>query len=299
MIVSVSRRTDIPAFYSRWFFERLRAGHCLAANPFNPKQLRKVPLTPEEAAFVFWTKNPAPMLPYLPRLRPYAFYFQCTVTPYGRLLEPHLPEKRVVVQAVQRLAEAVGPERVVWRFDPLLFGGAYTPEWHANEFARLAPVLQRHVAKCVVSFYDPYKSSEKRLAPLGLRPPNRQELWQTAKALAAAAQQLGLRLESCAEPDDLSRLGIFPGACVDTALLQGPLGPVEAKKDKNQRKACGCAASVDIGAYNTCPAGCLYCYATHGSGQRASRFCRGFAGEGPLLGQAKNQDEALKFFSTP
>lgn len=295
MIVSVSRRTDIPAFYSGWFFERLKAGHCHAANPFNPKQVRKVPLTPEEAAFVFWTKNPAPMLPFLPRLRPYAFYFQCTVTPYGRLLEPGLPKKQAVVRAVQTLADAIGPERVVWRFDPLLFGGEYTARWHANEFARMAAALQGHVAKCVVSFYDPYKSSEKRLAALGLRPPTPEELWETAKELVPAARQFGMRLESCAEPKDLSRMGISPGACVDAALLQRAGGrPEEAKKDKNQRKACGCAASVDIGAYNTCPAGCLYCYATHGSGQRASRFCREFAGRGPLLGENEKGAQTLK-----
>ncbi len=274
MIVSASRRTDIPAYYAEWFFARLRARYVLAANPYNAAQARRVSLAPGEAeGFVFWTKNPAPMLENLPLLAGFPYYFHCTLTGAPRAAEPGLPSReKTVLPAVLRLAGAAGPEAVVWRFDPLVYGEGLGPEYHAEQFSLLARRLAGQVAKCVFSFYAPYAGAAKRMAALGLRAPGEAEKLATAALLAAEARRHGLRLESCCEGLDLSSFGIGKSRCVDAARLSLIAGrPVSAKRDRHQRPGCGCDASVDIGAYGSCPAGCAYCYATRGGPQAVWR----------------------------
>lgn len=264
MIVSASRRTDVPAFFADWFFERLDEGFVLVANPFNARQVRRVELGHRAVdGFVFWTKDPGPMLDRLERLAGYPFYFHCTLTGCRPELEPGLPPKPKVVQAMLRLAEATAPRQVMWRFDPMLFGGAYTPEYHAEAFSQLARQLCGYVDGCIFSFYSPYAAAERRLRPHRLRPPTEAEKAQTAALLSAEAARLGLPLYSCAESTDLATYGIGQAACVDAGRLSAIGGRcIAAAKDKNQRPGCGCAASVDIGSYGSCPGGCLYCYAT-------------------------------------
>ena len=144
MIVSASRRTDIPNYYSDWFFNRLKAGYALVKNPMNAAQIRRVELSPEAVdCFVFWTKNPAPMLPRLEELRDYAFYFQFTLTGYGRDIEPGIPHKReVMLDVFRQLAGRVGKERVIWRYDPILITDRYTPEYHVRTFGEIAAALE-------------------------------------------------------------------------------------------------------------------------------------------------------------
>ena len=158
----------------------------------------------------------------------------------------------------------------MWRYDPLLFGGDYTPQWHGRQFAALAHKLEGLVDTCVFSFYDSYACSDRQVSPLGLRPPVANEMLETAGLFARTAKQSGLRLETCCEEMELAPFGIAHGKCIDKnrLMLLGAKDSV-VKKDKNQRKACGCDASVDIGAYNTCPGGCRYCYATRHKTQAA------------------------------
>ncbi|NLW79246.1 MAG: DUF1848 domain-containing protein [Ruminococcaceae bacterium] len=267
MIISASRRTDIPAHYADWLFARLQAGFVTVANPYNPAQRRVVDLSPRAAdGFVFWTKNPAPLLDRLGKLDAWPWYIHCTLTGAGPEVEPGLPDKdAVVLPAILRLAEKAGPRRVVWRYDPLVFGGHYTPAWHAERFAALANKLGGAVAGCVFSFYAPYKAADSRMKTLGLRPPTDNEKRHTAALLAAEAARCGLALASCAEALDLQQPGIAAARCVDAGRLSLIAGRViAAGKDSGQRPGCGCARSVDIGAYGSCPAGCLYCYAVRG-----------------------------------
>ncbi len=266
MIISVSRRTDIPAFYADWFYNRLRAGFVMVRNPMNLHSVSKVILTPDAAdAFVFWTKNPLPMARRLSELAAYPYYFQFTLTGYGREVEPNVPDKKLVlVPAFRDLAAKIGKKRVIWRYDPIFFSNKYTPEYHLQCFAALAAELKDSTERCVISFIDSYrntKRNEKQLAAVNL---NADELYAFVKRLAEIAAKYRLKLQTCAEAMDFKEFGITPSACIDKALIEDiGVFKFNVKKDANQRAECGCAASVDIGAYNTCPGGCLYCYANY------------------------------------
>ena len=162
MIVSASRRTDIPAFYAPWFYNRLKEGYVLVPNPFNPRTVSRVGLTPDTVdCIVFWTKNPAPMLDGLERLRDYRYYFQFTLNPYGRDMERNLPALEARLGTFRRLAERIGPERVIWRYDPVLLGGAYDIRFHTGAFAALAAGLKGYTERCMIGFLDFYRHIRK------------------------------------------------------------------------------------------------------------------------------------------
>lgn len=266
MIISASRRTDIPAYYSQWFSRRIREGHVLVRNPMNPHQVSRISLSPEDVdGIVFWTKNPAPMLDKLDVLREYMYYFQCTITPYGRDVEPGLPDKeRAIIPAFQRLSDQIGPQRVIWRYDPILLSGRYSLETHIRSFERMARQLHPYTKKCTISFIDLYRNTARNMAGLAMQPLTAQAQNVLAGAFAEIAHGFGLEIDTCAEEIDLEKYGISHARCIDGRLFEQLLGcPMQAPKDKNQRAACGCMESVDIGAYNTCKNGCVYCYANY------------------------------------
>ena len=276
MILSVSRRTDIPAFYAEWFFNRLEAGFACVRNPMNPRQVSRVPLKTDAIdCIVFWSKNPEPMLSKLDGLRDFRFYFQFTLTGYGEDIEAGLPDKRDrLIPTFRRLSREIGPERVIWRYDPILFNARYTPAWHLRTFAALASTLEGHTKKCVVSFVDMYRWNARALNALGCRAPSPTELTDFAGQLNALARAHGLEVSTCAEAVDLSAAGIAHGACIDKALIERLAGcRLKVRKDPGQRSECLCAQSVDIGAYDTCGHGCVYCYAarTGAAGRRAAQ----------------------------
>lgn len=278
MIVSASRRTDIPCFYSQWFFNRLREGYACVANPFSAHQISRVSLSAEAVdAFVFWTKNPEPMLSRLTELEGYEYYFQFTLNGYGGLVEPGLADTGRLVDTFLRLSDKAGADRVLWRYDPIIISDAYSLSYHEEQFGRLAKRLKGATDRCTISFLDDYaaiRSNLKKLrltldpnpGPEGAEAAMRMQK-QAAKRLAAAAAGTGIQLVTCAETVDLSEFGIGHGSCIDKERLERLLGcTLAAEPDKNQRPACGCVQSIDIGAYGTCKNGCLYCYATHGKG---------------------------------
>lgn len=267
MILSASRRTDLPAFYSEWFLRRLREGFALVRNPMNPAQVSRVPLTPDLVdCIVFWSKNPAPMLDSLNEIRSlgYEFYFQFTLNPYGRTVERYLPEEREVVGTFHRLSRLIGPERVVWRYDPVILADVFTPEWHFRAFDRLCGELAGCTEECVFSFVDRYVKIARRAAGL-LREIRPDETARIAAGFSGIARGHGLRLSACAEPENFSRFGVERARCIDPLRIERLTGcRLRAGKDRSQRPECGCMESVDIGTYNTCRHGCLYCYACSG-----------------------------------
>ncbi len=265
MIISISRRTDIPAYYSPWLFHRLREGFAIARNPRNPRQERRVSLKPEGVdAIVFWSKNPAPMLPRLHELAGYRYYFQFTLTGYGPEIEPAFGDKAALLDTFRRLADTIGPERVLWRYDPVLLNPEYTMERHVDLFGQLAHVLRGYTKRCTISFIDDYKNTAANAAKLLLAPMDDGVKTSIAAAFAPIARQCGIDLMTCAEGIDLASLGIGHGRCVDAALINGLWGlNLPVTKDKGQRPGCLCTPSIDIGVYNSCPGGCLYCYANN------------------------------------
>ena len=209
MIISASRRTDLPAFYPAWLLRRLQEGFCLVPNPLNPKQVSRVSLSPQDVdAIVFWTKNPAPLLNALPELVAYPYYFQFTLTPYGKNIEPGLPAKRELVETFQTLSRQIGRERVVWRYDPILLTAEWNVERHARAFREMMAELAPYTDTCVLSFVDLYRKTERNTRSIGLLSLTMDTMREIAARFADIAAGTGVRLQSCAEELDLARVSI-------------------------------------------------------------------------------------------
>lgn len=294
MILSASRRTDIPNYYSEWFFNRIRAGFLYVRNPMNPRQVSKIDISPEKVdCIVFWTKNPEPMLDRLGELDKYKYYFQFTLTGYGRDIEPGVPHKKEKMLGVfQRLSQKTGGKNVIWRYDPILFTKKYTPEYHVSAFRQIASALNGYTEKCVISFLDLYAKNRKNMETLGVYEPDGAKLNGFIKEIVQIANANGITVTSCAEAADLSAYGIAHNSCIDKKLIEAITGhEIKVKKDKNQRTGCGCAESIDIGTYHTCPNGCKYCYANY-SRESVDRRCREYDPESPILcGRVGEEDK--------
>ena len=264
MVLSVSRRTDIPNYYSEWFLNRIKSGYLYVRNPMNPHQISKINLSPQVVdCIVFWTKNPGPMLNRLEELKEYRYYFQFTLTGYGKDIEPGLPHKRDrMIGVFQELSHKIGREKVIWRYDPILFNERYTPGYHLKAFTEIAEKLNGYTDKVVISFVDSYAKNQKRMEEIHESGIDMPELASFASEMKRISEANHMDISSCAEKVDLSAYGIDHGSCIDQKLIEKILGcTIGGKKDKNQRVECGCIESIDVGAYDTCPNHCLYCYA--------------------------------------
>jgi DNA repair photolyase len=271
MLVSASRRTDIPAFYSDWFIKRMRAGFLLTRNPYNAHQIKRVSLKPEDVdVLVFWTRNPAKLMPFLPEMdaQGYCYYFQFTITGYPRSVEKSVPNPHRAIKTFTELSQQIGPDRVVWRYDPILLSNLLPLDEHKRLFSKIAGLLAGKTRRVVISFADLYKKTEKNLKQVdGLVysdiTQQQEQLLELSAYMAKVAAAHGMAIKSCAEAVDVASAGVLPGKCIDDALIQDVFGlSLSGKKDSGQRKECGCIKSIDIGAYNTCLHGCSYCYAT-------------------------------------
>ena len=265
MVISASRRTDLPNYYMEWFRERLQERFVLVCNPFNRRQVSRISLAREDVdCIVFWSKNPEPLLHCLSDLEEYPYYLQFTLNPYGRALEPKLPPVKERIQTFLALSHKLGKRRMVWRYDPILLSSSYPAEYHMEQFDRLAAALADAADECVISFLDEYKNTRRNENILNAQTPSTEEMKQIAAGISQIAAGYGLQVRSCAEETDFSGCGVLPSHCIDAERIRDISGrPVIGRKDPSQRNACGCAKSVDIGMYNTCPNACLYCYANY------------------------------------
>ena len=296
IIISASRETDIPAFYADWFVSRLREGWCGWKNTYSGI-VHKVSFD-KTRMIVFWSRNPAPMLERLDEIEALGFrqyYFQFTLNDYvAEKLEPNVPPVAERIDTFRRLADRIGKERVIWRFDPLMLGTAVAQKRDPpgrslsvdvllERIAAIGRQLKGYTEKLVFSFIDisAYRKVQRNLAGLGIREFTPEEQTRFAQGLSELNRDLGLELATCGEEADLGAFGVRHNKCVDDELmmrlfhddiaLMDFIGAAydmfrswhisKSKKDKGQRKACGCIVSKDIGAYNTCPHLCRYCYA--------------------------------------
>lgn len=249
MIVSASRRTDIPALFSEWFYNRVGKGFVLLRNPYNPLQVGRVSLTPDQSRrVVFWTRMPRLCSTGFTSWNAFKYYFQYTITPYGRDVEKNIPTKHeVVIPAFKK----IGADKAIWRYDPVFLNDRYTWDYHIRAFTKIAEELEGYTSKAVMSFVDSYRTVDLR--PLNIQPLTTEQQTELAQQLSEIAARHGIVLSSCAE-----ELGLPHSSCVD-----GKMFGVDKPKDRNQRGLCQCVESVDIGAYSTCRNGCAYCYANH------------------------------------
>lgn len=256
-------------------------------NPFNANQVKRVSLVPEDVdCIVFWTKDPSPMLERLNELKGYPYYFQFTLTAYDNDAEPNVPAKEDCLRAFLALSDKIGSERVIWRYDPIFLSPKYTIDCHLDFFEKAARTLQDHTSKSIISFMDSYKSIKKRMQPLMPQPWTEEKMREAVKGLSEIAFSYGIGMDTCAEEIGLSDLNIGHARCIDPGLIERLFHiTVDAGKDKYQRPACGCAASADIGIYNTCPAGCLYCYANYNEGMIKRTIAKHNASAPALFGK--------------
>lgn len=266
MILSASRRTDIPNYYSDWFFNRIKEGYVLVRNPMNIHQVSKISLSPDVVdCIVFWTKNPLPMLKRLDQIKNYSYYFQFTLNSYGKDIEPNVPSKNdIIIPTFQKLSEIIGPDRIIWRYDPILISDNYSLEYHIKYFEEIAKRLKGYTRKCTISFIDLYRNATNNVKKLGLHSLNTTNMHEIASYLSKIAFSYNMEMETCSEIIELDDLNIAHARCIDDRLIEKISGcKLNVDKDKTQRSECGCVASIDIGAYNTCRNGCKYCYATY------------------------------------
>jgi hypothetical protein len=274
----------------------LRAGFRFVRNPFNSRSARRVSLAPEDVdCVVFWTRDPRHLVDALPELesRGLRFYVQMTLTGYPEALEPGVPRRGAALEAAARLSDSIGADRLLWRYDPIFVAEGLSPDRHLASFEGLCAELEGKTRRITLSLIDEYAGTSARLLRAGYPgavfgsprrvgkarssgPSDHMDPTRAAcppepypgllRDLAAVARSRGIEPVACSEPYDLSAYGIGRAACVDAALIGKLFGlSLPASKDKGQRPACLCAQSVDIGDYGSCPAGCVYCYATRGA----------------------------------
>lgn len=282
MVLNTGMRTDIPAYYSEWFMNRIREGYVLVRNPYNPLQVTRYVLDPSVIDILaFGTKNPSPLLPYLSELAAYRTYWFVTMNPYGKELEPNVPDWQNVAESIQRLSEKFGSRAVSWRVSPIIVNEAYPVEWHIAQFEEMAKSISGYVETCMIAFLDIYAKT-KRNFPEG-RPVTSQEKAVIASAFSRITREYNMRLIGCYEDQDLKKYGVDVSGCMTHNALEhiGDFRLTIPKSEKSVQKRLGSSASIteaearefqehggcilgrDIGEYNTCPHGCRYCYANY------------------------------------
>ena len=261
MIINTGQRTDIPAFYAEWFANRLREGVVCVRNPYNPSQVSRYRLDPTVVDVIgFCTKDPTPMFPYMDLLKNYGQYWFVIITPYGRDMEPNVPDKHRLLEDFKRLSEQVGVNAIGWRYDPILLSERYTTAYHLRAFETMASALEGYTQTAVISFIDLYPKVRRNFPEAReVRPEERIRL---GKALIEIASTHGMIVKPCAEGDELAPYGADCGGCMRLGDYEKAIGKkLSAPKRKGTRAGCACYLSCDIGAYNTCKHLCKYCYA--------------------------------------
>ncbi|WP_320970024.1 DUF1848 domain-containing protein [Bacteroides nordii] len=296
MIISASRRTDIPAFYSDWFFNRIKERYVLVPNPYNSKMISRISLDPAVVdCIVFWSKNPAPMLEKLDKLKDYNYYFQFTLNPYGPDIENHLPAISKRIDTFKRLSDRIGKEKVIWRYDPVLTNETYTPGFHKEKFAEIAYELKEHTEKCMLGFIDHYQHIRTAVGQFNIQPLLKADIEEMAVSFKKTVDTCSIQLDTCTVKVDLTHLGIPGGLCIDNQLVERIAGyPISVRKDKNQRDICRCAESIDIGTYESCLNGCIYCYAIKGNYNTVKYNLNKHDKNSPMLVGEQQEDDIVK-----
>ena len=261
MIINTGQRTDIPAFYAEWFANRLREGFVCVRNPYNPQQVSRYRLDPKVVdAIGFCTKNPAPMFPYMELLKDYGQYWFVSLTPYGRDVEPNVPDKRRLIEDFQRLSDTVGVDSAGWRYDPIFLSRKYTPEYHIRAFAQIASALEGYTKTAVISFIDLYPKVRRNFPEA--REVEKEDRLRLGREMVDIAEAHGMTLKPCAEGNELAQYGADCGGCMRVSDYEKAIGKrLNAPKRQYARPGCACYITCDIGAYNTCAHLCRYCYA--------------------------------------
>lgn len=290
MILNTGSRTDIPAYYSDWFYNRIEAGYVLVRNPYYPTQITRYRLSPDVIdVMVFCTKNPQPMLDRLSLLSAFDTFWFVTITPYGAEIEPLVPPKEQVIASFRQLSAAVGSNRISWRYDPVFITDTYSVACHIEQFHQMAEALSGYTTQCVVSFIDLYEKTKRNFR--GIRSVTSREQEVLIEAFSQIAKENGLQIHLCCENKSLVRENVDADGCMSKAVFEKALGcRLDVPKKKAARSECPCLLGADIGAYNTCGHGCLYCYANYDKETVAKNRKLHNALSPLLIGEVSGQD---------
>ena len=261
MIINTGQRTDIPAFYAKWFINRIRQGYVCVRNPFNPRQVSRYRLDPELVdVLAFCTKNPRPMFEYMNLIKDYGQFWFVTITPYGKDIEPNVPDKHQILDDFKQLSSIVGKNGVAWRYDPILITDKYTAQYHLHAFKQIVEALEGYTDTVVISFVDLYEKVKRNFPEL--KEVSKEERINLGRQMIEIAGNHNMTVKTCAEGDELAIYGADTSGCMKISDYEKAINKkLTVKNYKGARAECACYIACDIGAYNTCKHLCRYCYA--------------------------------------
>ena len=293
MILNTGSRTDIPAFFSQWMKNRLREGFVMARNPYYPKTVYRYELDPKTVdVIVFCTKNPRPMLDDMHLLDPFRQLWYVTLTPYGKDIEPNVPDKHEVIQSVIDLAEKTGENRVIWRYDPVFLNERYTFEYHIRAFTKIAEALHGALRRVVVSYIDLYEKTKKNFPEV--REVEMIDQIRLTKAFADIAEANGMQVLLCLENPALADFGADVSGCMSQKVIEECIGEkLDVPHLSPARQGCSCLLGNDIGVYNTCMHFCRYCYANYDRNSVLQNQKRHDPESPLLIGNIRDDDQII------
>lgn len=288
MILFASGRTDIPAFYSKWFINRVKAGFVDVRNPFNQNLISRINFSDVDL-IMFCSKNPLPMIDKLKMLK-VPVLFHVTITPYSKDVEPNIPDKRLIIEGVKKLSLVLGIDNVVLRYDPIFLSDKYNVDYHIRAFDKLCKNLNGYVNKIIVSFMDEYKNVRSNKNILKYRTFTREDYKKIGEAFSKSAMDNGMSVQTCFEDNDLTEYGFVKGECLSHELAYILTGKKFKSSNVRKEKKCECVQMVDIGDYNSCMHMCKYCYANYDEKAVSSNFERHDDNSSLLIGSIQSDD---------
>ena len=288
MILFASGRTDIPAFYSKWFINRVKAGFVDVRNPFNQNLVSRINFSDVDL-IMFCSKNPLPMIDKLKMLK-VPVLFHVTITPYSKDVEPNIPDKRLIIEGVKKLSLVLGIDNVVLRYDPIFLSDKYNVDYHIRAFDKLCKNLNGYVNKIIVSFMDEYKNVRINKDILKYRTFTREDYKKIGEAFSKSAMDNGMSVQTCFEENDLTEYGFVKGECLSHELAYILTGKKFKSSNVRKEKKCECVQMVDIGDYNSCMHMCKYCYANYDEKAVSSNFERHDDNSSLLIGSIQSDD---------
>lgn len=291
MIINTGNRTDIPGYYSEWFYRRIEEGRVMVRNPYYPEQVIEYRLNPKVVDCIcFCTKNPGPMLSGLHKIKAYGKCFYVTITPYGKEIEPFVPHKEKVLEDFCILSDQVGKEAVSWRYDPVFIWDKYSALFHLKAFAKMVERLKGKTERCVISFIDLYEKTKWNFPAASVV--SKEDTIFLIKEMVTIAGENGMRVYPCGEGHYLSEYGADCSGCMSKEVIERAIGQslFVPKGKKPAREGCTCLLGSDIGMYNTCGHGCLYCYANYDRKCVESNMARHDAASPLLIGNIREGD---------
>lgn len=288
MILNVSGRTDIVAFYTKWFMNRYREGYIDVRNPFNPKLVSRISFSNVDA-ILFCTKNPLPIIPYLKEIdKPILFHV--TLTPYKNDIEPNVIDKKEIIEGIKKISTIIGKDKVSVRYDPIFISDTYTVSYHIKAFSKMCLLLNGYVDKIIVSFIDDYKNVRKNKNILNYRDFTEEDYKLIGENFSKIAKKYNMTVQTCFEERNLVEYGFVKGECLSHELAFKLTGKTYKNWTARKGQKCNCVQMVDIGVYNTCNHLCKYCYANYDEKKVKDNILKHNPNSSLLIGELESND---------